>query len=231
MKTDTKFAAAISAGMIILGIFLFIWMLPFLYMYIGIIEQGKTNAKNTKWDKLAVKYSVFKGQKVHTIPSAILTFSLTKDYDTVIEYSKELEQIGEFQKSDAYFLTKAYIEKGDYDNALKYAKLGSNKLQEVQIYIKSKDFAKAKTLVNDMLSKTPVKPTVYLYKSEIEVSENNLKDALCSVDKLLAINPSHMEALRLKAKILKHSGKTNEYKQYQQKIREREAAFRNRVKF
>ena len=226
MKRENKIALTIASCMIAFGVFLVIWMLPFIYMYIGVIEQGKTHTKNLKWDKLAVKYSIFKGQKVHSIPSAILSFILTKDYDAVIEYSKELERLGELSGPDKYFMSKAYFEKGDYENALKYA---NNKEQELRIYIRMNDLEKANELVAELLKAEPVKPNTYLYKSEVELAAGNWKEAEIWVNKLLQINPQHLEALKVKAKILKHLGRNNEYELYRQKIKELEDKYQNMV--
>lgn len=219
MKKENKFAVIIASGMICLGIFMVIWMLPFLYMYIGMIDQGKTNVKNLKWDRLAVQYSLFNAQKRQTIPSAILSFSLAKDYDSVIEYSKKLERAGDLTDTDKYFLSKAYIEKGDYENALKYA---SNKTQELQIYIKTNNVENARSIVEQLLAEKPVIPVTYLYKAELEILNNNWHEANVSIDKLLAVNPQHLEALKVKAKILKHFGRRSEYKIFEQKIKDRE---------
>lgn len=216
MKKENKFAVIISYGMICLGVFIIIWMLPFLYMYIGMIEYGKTNVQNLKWDRLAVKYSLFKSQKLQTIPSAVTAFSLAEDYDTVIDYSKKLEHLNALTSADKYFLSKAYMEKGDYENALKYA---SNKTQELQIYIKMKDIKKAQAIIKQLLAEKNVKHGIYLYKAEVEIEMNNWHDANISIDKLLEINPMHLEAMKVKAKILKHFGKLKEYKVYEQKIK------------
>ncbi len=227
MRKENKFAVIIASGMICLGVFMVIWMLPFLYMYIGMIEYGKTHVQNLKWDRLAVKYSLLKSQKLQTIPSAVTSFSLAEDYDTVIEYSKELEDLSELSGADKYFLSKAYIEKGDYENALKYA---SNKTQEAQIYIKMKNIEKAQGIVEQMLAEKPVKPVVYLYKAETEIETNNWHEADVSIDKLLKVNPLHLEALKVKAKILKHFGRMSEYKIYEQKIQDRENSI-HKLKF
>lgn len=223
MKKGNKFAILIAAGMIALGIFLVIWALPFLYMYIGILEESKSGVINTHWDKLAVKYSIFNAQKRQTIPSAILSFSLAKDYDSVIEYSKKLEELGEMPGAGNYSISKAYMEKGEYQNALKYA---SYKTQELQIYIKMKDIEKSQEIVNQLLAEKPVKPVTYLYKAEVEILQNNWRDADVYVDKLLAINPQHIDALKVKAKILKHFGRMNEYEKYMQRIKDRESKMR-----
>lgn len=225
MKKKNKFAVIITSGLICLGVFMVIWMLPFLYMYIGMIEYGKTNVQNLKWDRLAVKYSLFKSQKLQTIPSAVTSFTLAEDYDTVIAYSKELEKLGELSGADKYFLSNAYIEKGDYEKALKYA---SNKPQELKIYIKMKDVKKAQTIIEQLLNEKKVKPGVYLYKAEVEIEMNNWHDANVSIDKLLEINPKHLEAMKVKAEILKHFGRMSEYKIYEQQIQDSE---KNKLKF
>jgi len=219
MKKESNFIFIIASVIICAVILLIIWALPFLYMYIGLFDEGKTGAHNLKWDKLAVKYSIFKNQKIHTIPAAVTLFSLARDYDTVIEYSKELERIGELTNADKFFISNAYMKKGDYPNSLKYA---TNKYQKLSNYIYMGEIEKAQIIVDQLLTENPVKPTTYLYKSEIEIETNNWHDAEIWIDKLLKINPQHLEALKVKAKILKHFVRTDEYKIYEQKIQNRE---------
>ena len=142
---------------------------------------------------------------------------MAKDYDSVIEYSKELERIATLTNGDKYFLSKAYLEKGDYKNALKYA---SDEHQQIRVYIRMNDLPKAKELIEVLLNEKPIQPNTYLYKSQIELASGNWKEADIWVDKILEINPKHLQALKVKANILKHFEKNYEYELYMQKIKE-----------
>lgn len=226
MKKKNSIAVTIASCMIAAGLFLAVWILPFLYIFIADIEHGQSHVRNLKWDKLAVKYSIFKSQKTYTFPIAIMSFNMAKDYDSVIEYSKELERIGALTDADKYFISKAYLEKDDYENALKYA---ADKPQQIRVYIKMNDLPKAKALINVLLNEKPIQPNTYLYKSEIELASGNWKEADIWVDKILEINPKHLQALKIKAKILKHFGKNSEYELYMQKIKKIEDMYNGMV--
>lgn len=203
--------------MIIAGILMFLYVLPFLYIWASFGESENQNKLDLM--KKSVTFSIFKFQKIYTMNSALASLVLTKDYYTVIGYYKELEKLDAVDEGNTYLAVYSYIQTGEYDNALKYSQLFGNKGQQAQIYIKMKDFKKAKILVNEMLNQTPVKPKVYRYKAEIEMGENKWKEANLSIDKALKYSPNSMEALQDKVRISKHLGYKEEYKKNLNKLK------------
>lgn len=229
MQKGSKLAAVISTGMILSGIFMFLLIHPYIYIYTGIIEENNTNIRNTKWDRLAVKYSLFKFQKNYTLENAIPGLILTKDFDTALEYLKELEANGFSDNTNKYLMSYVYMKTGDYVNALKYAKESGNKFQTARIYIKMKDIKNAEILINEFLKENPVKPNTYVYKAEIEMAKDNWKTANIYIDKMLKINPNHMEALSDKALITRKLGLAKEHKKCINKIKLLELRTEERV--
>ncbi len=219
MRKDTKLAIGISTTLILVGIFIFLWILPFLYVYIGILDFGSTNVQNTKWDKMAVRYSIFPAQKIYTIESALPGLIVNKEYDTAIEYVEELEKLSSAEPNIKYLAAYAYIQKEDYQKALKYAKESNNKGQLAQVYINLKDYKSAKKLVDEMFEQKQVSPRAYIYKAQIEIIENNWTGADKSINKLLIVAPNNREALKIKAKIAHHTGNNTEHKKCIKKLK------------
>ena len=217
MKKDSKIAVFISGCMILSGILMFLYILPFLYIWASFCETETQDKLDSM--KKSVNTSIFEFQKVYTMNSALASLVLTKDYYTVIAYYKDLEKLGAVDEGNTYLAVYSYIQTGEYNNALKYAQMFGNKGQLAQIYIKIKDFKKAKILVNEMLNQKPVKTRVYRYKAEIEMGENNWKEAYNSINKALKFAPNSVEALQDKVRISKHLGYKNEYKKSLNKLK------------
>ena len=72
MKTDTKIAIGISSIMIFIGLFLFVWILPFLFVWLSFGTE-LSNEESLPHLQKAVKYSVFKPQKLYTLETIIPT--------------------------------------------------------------------------------------------------------------------------------------------------------------
>jgi Tfp pilus assembly protein PilF len=102
--------------------------------------------------------------------------------------------------------TYAYIETGKYDKALQLAKETNSLYQQARIYVDTKDLDNAKKTVEKIFSTKKNAPNAYLYVAEIQLLEGHPKSALQSIDKLLTINPKHVEALEVKAKIYESLG-------------------------
>lgn len=230
MSKDSKIATALAAGLIAFGVFIFLWILPFLYVYIGMVEQGRTNTHNTKWDKLAVKYSLFYPQKVYTIEAALPSLVLSKDYCTAIKYYKTLEELNAQTPATTYLATYAYIQYGDFENALYYAKKENNLRHLAKIYILTKDYKNAQIVVDKMLAENSPKPQSYLYKAELESRKGNYKVAKTYIDKALIQMQHSIEALQVKANIEKNLGNKKEYKCTLAKIKELEIKNDERIK-
>lgn len=227
MSRDSKIATIISTGMVCLGILTFLWIFPFIYMYIGMVEQANTNIRDTKWDRLAIEHSIFRAQKIFTIENALPSLILAKDYYNVISYYKELEKYHVETKSMRYLVAYSYMQVGEYEDALKYAY--DNEYQKAQIFINMKAYDKAKPIVSKLMSEKPIKPKAYLYKAELDMAENKWKEAETSIDKLLKINPNHLEGLQAKARVSKKLGRSDLYKKYMGLARLRQIQMEGRV--
>lgn len=228
-KNIFKPANILSISLILLGVFVFLFIHPFIYSYIGIIEQGKTNVRNTKWDKLAVKYSIFKKQKKFTINAAIPSLILSEEYDNAIEYFHKLEEMNIANARNYYFASFAYEQKEDFNNALKYAKKSGDKFREVKVYIKMKDFKNAERILNELSKETPIKPRVYLYQAELKMGQKDWKDANIYIDKFLKINQNSKEAIKDKVEISQQLGNTKDYQKYINKLKDIETKLENRI--
>jgi tetratricopeptide (TPR) repeat protein len=211
MKKDSVTASIISICLMGLGILIFMDILPFLFVWASLVATNNDDV--ILLQEKSIKTSVFKFQKIYTRNSAISGLFLMKDYDKVIEYYKDLEEMDAVEPWNTTLVIMAYLNSGDMDNALKYAKASGNKNLLARVYVKTKDFEKAKPIVEDILSK---KPTIsaYLYKAEILISENRWNEAEKYIDKALKISPKYIDALYLKAKILNKYGKNEEAKKY-----------------
>ncbi len=230
MKRNSKLATTISIAMIAFGIFMFLLIHPFLYIYIGLIEQGKTNVHNTKWDKLAVKYSIFKAQKIYTIESALAGLYISKDYETAIAYINELERLNLDDDLHRSLASYIYFKKGDMAKSLEYAKASDNKKQMAKIYIATNDIKNAEILVNELLKDTPITVTTMLRKAELEIAKGNWTIADSYIDKALKVSSNNRDVMRTKIKILNHYGKFQESKKYQNKIDELDKKYSKRIK-
>lgn len=230
MRKTSKIATAISVGMIVFGIFMFLIIHPFIYIYIGIIEQAKTTTHHTKWDKLAVKYSIFSFQKKYTMDYALSSLILTEDYDTALDYIHKLEKLKKSDVAHKYFASYAYLQKQDFKNALKYAKWCNSENQLAKIYIKTRDIKNAQKIVDKMLNKKNISPNSYVYKSELEMLKGNWHEADKYADKVLKINPKHREALKDKIQISKHFNRLSDVKKYEKTLKQLELKYSERVR-
>lgn len=230
MSKDSKIATALAAGLIAFGVLVFLWILPFLYVYIGMVEQGQTGTHNTKWDKLAVEFSLFYPQKVYTIEAALPGLLESKDYCSVIKYYKRLEKINAQTPATTYLATYAYIQDGDFENALYYAKKENNLKHLAKIYILTKDYKNAQIVVDKMLAEESPKPQSYLYKAELESRRGNYKVAKAYIDRAIIRMPRSVDALQVKANIEKKLGNKKEYKRIIAKIKELEIKNNERIK-
>lgn len=212
MKKDSKIASVLSILLIGLGILIFLDILPFLFVWASLVATN--NDDMILLQEKSIKTSVFKFQKIYTRNSALSSLYLMKEYDKVIEYFKELEDMNAVEPMNTTLAIMSYINVGDYNNALKYAKESNNKSLLAKVYIKTKDFDKAKPIVDDLLAQKKSSLPALLYKSEILIHENKIKDAEICIDKILKINPNYIDALYIKAKILNKYGKGDEAKRY-----------------
>ena len=230
MNKERLLTTALATGLIAFGIFIFLWILPFLYVYIGIVEQGETNIHDTKWDKFAIKYSIFYPQKVYTIEAAFPSLILSKDYENAIKYYKILEDLNAQTPATTYLVTYAYIQIGDFENALYYAKLENDLRHLAKIYILMKDYKNAQNIVNKMLNSPSPKPQSYLYKAELESRKGNYKIAKTNIDKAIESMQNSIDAWQVKANIEKKLGNKREYKHAIYKIKEIEFKTNERIK-
>ena len=230
MKKCSKTATIISIGLIAFGIFMFFVILPFLYLYIGIIEEGKTGIKNLKWNKLAVKYAIMTPQKEFAINSALPSLILSKDFDTTITYVKELEKLNKANDMHYYFASFALMKKQEYQQSLEYAKKSNNKGMITRAYLNLGEIKKAEQILNDLKKEKPYPTRAHMYKAEIEMSKGNYKLANSEIDKMLKSYPKSLEALQDKAKISKKLGNIKEYKKAIKQIKEIELRQSNRIK-
>ena len=58
MKTDSKIAIGISSTLIAIGVFLFVWILPFLFIWLS-FGMNLSNVESLPYLKKAVQYSIF----------------------------------------------------------------------------------------------------------------------------------------------------------------------------
>lgn len=224
MKTDSKIAIGISSILVAIAIFLFIWSLPLIYSWIALSSPFSNSEQNNKkhtqseYFKKAVKYSVFKWQKIYTIENLIPTLLLSNEYNEVIKYYEQMEKANIETNIAKSLSTFAYIKVGKYDKALQLAKETNNLYQQAKIYIATNNLDMAKKTVEEIFSTKTKSKLPYLYVAQIQLKEGYPKSANTSIDKLLLVNPQHTEALETKAEILKALGLTNEYNKYVRKI-------------
>ncbi len=216
-----------ATTMIVLGLFLFAYILPYLFVWIAYGEPN--NTVEISQLKKAHSLAFMKSQKVFVMNSSMSTLLLAQDYDTVIEYVNELEKLNAIQKSDRYFASYAYREKGDFENALKYAKDYGEDSLLARVYIKMKDFDKADKIVDKMINDNPQKPQSYLYKSEIELSRGNYKKAEFYINKTLPMMKNSIEVWRLKSEIASKLGRQADAKDYENRQKQLEFKIHTKV--
>lgn len=217
MKKDSVTATIISLISISLGVLVFMDILPFLFVWASLVATNNDDIMQLQ--EKSVKTSVFKFQKIYTRNSALSSLYLMKDYDKVIEYFKDLEKLGAVEPMNTTLATMSFLNTGDFENALKYAKESNNENLLARVYIKSRNFEKAKPIVEKLLSQKNSSTSIYLYKAEILISENKWKEAETYIDKALKISPNYIDVLYVKAKILNNNGQKENAKKYTSKAK------------
>ncbi len=222
MKTDTKIAIGISSIMIFIGLFLFVWILPFLFVWLSFGTE-LSNEESLPYLQKAVKYSIFKPQKLYTLETIIPTLLVLDKNEEAISYYEIYEKQHPDNdnlntKATKTLVTYAYIKTNNYDKALTIAKDTNNLYQQAKIYIATNNLDMAKKTVEEIFSTKTKSKLPYLYVAQIQLKEGYPKSANTSIDKLLLVNPQHTEALETKAEILKALGLTDEYSKYVRKI-------------
>ena len=222
MKTDTKIAIGISSIMIFIGLFLFVWILPFLFVWLSFGTE-LSNEESLPYLQKAVKYSIFKPQKLYTLETIIPTLLVLDKNKEAISYYEIYEKQHPDNdnlntKATKTLVTYAYIKTNNYDKALTIAKDTNNLYQQAKIYIATNNLDMAKKTVEEIFSTKTKSKLPYLYVAQIQLKEGYPKSANTSIDKLLLVNPQHTEALETKAEILKALGLTDEYNKYVRKI-------------
>ncbi|MBQ8668830.1 hypothetical protein IJ472_03540 [bacterium] len=222
MKTDTKIAIGISSIMIFIGLFLFVWILPFLFVWLSFGTE-LSNEESLPYLQKAVKYSIFKPQKLYTLETIIPTLLVLDKNKEAISYYEIYEKQHPDNdnlntKATKTLVTYAYIKTNNYDKALRIAKDTNNLYQQAKIYIATNNLDMAKKTVEEIFSTKTKSKLPYLYVAQIQLKEGYPKSANTSIDKLLLVNPQHTEALETKAEILKALGLTDEYNKYVRKI-------------
>lgn len=221
MKKDSKIAIILSSILIAFAILLFIWILPFLYVWIAFGTSDKNS--ETDYLKKAVKFSIFQTQKIYTIESIMPSLLLTGQYEQVIKYYLEYKKINTHSAAKnaiKHLAAYAYLHSENYAEALEIGKETNSKIIQTQVYIKIRDFETAKVLVNEMFKEKPENLMNYRYVAEIQMGENKWKDAEISINKVLSFAPNNLDVLKDKAEISKQLGKTNDYNKYSKKIKE-----------
>lgn len=203
---NVKIKSIVIGLCITLAVFVVIDIIPFVLLWAGLSAQGVS--EQITLQKWAVKTSVFKFQKIYTRNSILPLLVLTGDYVDAIHYFNELEYLDGADNLNTSLAIYSYIQSGDYNTALTYAHLIDDKSRTAQIYLKLKDYKKAKIIVDKLLRENPVKISTYLYKSEILFYEGKYADAENYVNKALHMSPAYIDALYLKSRILNKVGRS-----------------------
>lgn len=221
MSKDSKIASIISSMMILFAIVLFIWILPFIYVWVAFSSPDMENQTTSL--RKAVKFSVFPVQKVYTIESIIPSLILSSNYDEAIKNYEEYKKTNTnspIKNRIKRLAGYAYLHSDKYAEALEIAKELDDKQFLTQIYIKIGNIDTAKVLVQELLKEQPEKIMNYRYLAEIKMSENNWHEADILINKVLKATPNNLEVLKDKTEIAKQLGKTSEYKTYSKRIKE-----------
>ncbi len=210
MNTDSKIAIGISSVLIAIGIFLFIWILPFLFIWLS-FGINLSNVESLPYLKKAVKYSIFRTQKLYTLETIIPTLIVLEKDKEAISYYEIYENLNPDTedldaKATKTLVTYAYINTKDYDKALTIAKSTNNLYQQAKIYIATNDLDNAKETVEKIFSTKTKSKQPYLYVAQIQLKEGYPNSAHNSIDKLLKVNPKNTDALETKAKIFETQG-------------------------
>ena len=210
MKTENKIAIGISSVLVAIGILLFLWVLPLIFTWLAFGTSYENRTNEISYLKKAINCSIFKWQKLYTLENILPSLLLAEKYDEAIMYFERMEKDNIETSTSKFLVIDAYIKLKKYDKALQLAKEIDNQYKLARIYIDTNDLDNAKKAVEKLFSTKKKVPNAYLYVAEIQLKEGYPKSALQSIDKLLTINPKHVDALEVKAKIYENLGqKTN----------------------
>lgn len=224
MKTDSKIAIGISSVLIAIGVFLFIWILPFLFIWLS-FGVNLSNVESLPYLKKAVQYSIFRTQKLYTLETIIPTLLVLEKDNEAISYYESYEKLKPTDndldtKATKTLVTYAFINTKNYDKALTLAKETNNLYQQAKIYIAIDDLDNAKNTVEKIFSTRTKSKLPYLYVAQIQLKEGYPNSAHNSIDKLLKINPKHVDALETKAKIFETQGNKTQAEIYYLKAKQ-----------
>ena len=210
MKTDSKIAIGISSTLIAIGAFLFVWILPFLFIWLS-FGVNLSNVESLPYLRKAVQYSIFRTQKLYTLETIIPTLLVLDKNEEAISYYEAYEKLNPSDedidsKATKTLATYAYIRTKNYDKALEIAKETNNLYQQAKIYIAIDELDKAKETVEKIFSTRTPSKLPYLYVAQIQLKEGYPNSAHNSIDKLLKVNPKNTDALETKARIFEAQG-------------------------
>lgn len=229
MSKKKKIIVGIVSSLFALLILFVINILPVAFTVLAYTTQKPYSNEELSYLKRATVCSIFKWQKAYTYENFIQELRLRNDNKTAIAYYEKLKNSNiEIPKVTKGIITLAYIDVGDYDTALQLAKENNSLYNQARIYIDTNELDKAKQTVEMIFSTKTTSKQPYLYVAEIQLKEGYPISANNSIDKLLEVNPQHMEAMKVKAKILKQMGKTDEYNKYIQQIEKRQNIVRGK---
>jgi len=133
-----------------------------------------------------------------------------------------LEKLDAVDNANIKLAIFSYIRVGDYDKALKYAIQANDKVHQAQIYLLTKNYAKANEIVDELLKRNNVQINTYIYKAELLINDKKLLQAEKYADMALAKAPNSVDALYTKVKILNKTNRKEEAKKYFKKARVQE---------
>lgn len=218
MNKASKILIGISSTLLTIVVIFILQVLPIIFTSLAYAQKPRSQ-EELNYLKKAVTCSIFKWQKAYTYENIISTLLLQNKYDDVISYYKKMKKHNiAISKAAKWEATSAYIKKGDYDTALKLAKETNDLYQQARIYIDTDKLDEAKKTVEMIFSTKTTSKSPYLYVAQIQLKEGYPTSANESINRLLEVNPQHLEALETKANIMKSLGKTDEYNQYIKKI-------------
>ena len=224
MNTDSKIAIGISSILIAIGVFLFVWILPFLFIWLS-FGVNLSNVESLPYLRKAVKYSIFRTQKLYTLESIIPTLLVLEKDKEAISYYGIYEKLNPTDddldtKATKTLVTYAYIRTKNYDKALEISKETNNLYQQAKIYVEINDLDKAKETVEKIFSTKTQSKLPYLYVAQIQLKEGYPNSAHNSIDKLLKVKPTHIDALKTKAKIFEAQGNKTQAEIYYLKAKQ-----------
>ena len=200
MGQTIKVKSIIITIFVVVCVFVLIDIIPFLFMWVGLSANEPSNQISLQ--KMAVKTSVLRFQKIYTINNVLPLLVLSGDHVTAIKYFNELETLDGADSLNTKLVIYSYIQTGDLQNALKYAKLIGDRKRLAQIFILLKDYDKAENIVDGLLMDKSVMASTYLYKSELLYNEGKYDEANHYVDNALNLSPNFIDGLYLKSRVI-----------------------------